>query len=157
MNMHELRKTRISYSLFDVVYKYLELEKRIRFFGTDKPLYFSEIHIISVIKENEGIHITGLANKMGVTKGAVSQILMKLEKKGFITKERDADNQSRFLIKLTPKGEIAHDYHLKFHKDFDDMLYGLLKDESQEKIQFLKSFLQELEDKLQAFENKNAE
>ncbi|WP_199617399.1 MarR family transcriptional regulator [Paenibacillus alkalitolerans] len=35
----------------------------------------SEIHTLNEIREHEGIHITALAERCGVTKGAVSQVL----------------------------------------------------------------------------------
>ena len=88
MNAHNLHELRISYSLLRVVYKFFEIDKRTRYYGIDVPLFPSEIHMINKIKQNEGIHVTGLANILKVTKGAVSQIIMKLEKKGFNPKRK---------------------------------------------------------------------
>ena len=66
-----------------VVTKLSEIDKRTRYYGTDQSLFEAEIHMIKSIKENEGIHVTGLADMLGVTKGAVSQILKKLETQGY--------------------------------------------------------------------------
>jgi DNA-binding MarR family transcriptional regulator len=79
---------KISYPLLAVVFKFMEIYKRTRYYGTDVPLFYAEIHLIKAIKENEGIHITGLAQYLGVTKGAVSQMLMKLEKKALSLRKK---------------------------------------------------------------------
>lgn len=157
MNLNDERKNRISYSLLTVIYKFSENDKQTRYYGTDTPLFSSEIHMIRAIKEQEGIHITGLANKLGVTKGAVSQIVNKLDKKGFITKETDLNNKSKLIIKLTPKGEIADANHVKLHKKFDALINNILKEASNEEIKFLKNFLNKVEDQIEDFEEKLTE
>ncbi|MGJ0907433.1 MarR family winged helix-turn-helix transcriptional regulator [Clostridium sporogenes] len=154
MYLNNERKNKISYSLLTVIYKFSENDKQTRYYGTDTPLFSSEIHMIRAIKEEEGIHITGLANKLGVTKGAVSQIVNKLDKKGFIKKETDLHNQSKLIIKLTPKGEIADTNHKKLHNKFDALINDILKDASNEEIAFLKSFLNKVEEQIEDFEEK---
>ena len=153
MNRNELKRTNINYSLLSIIEKFFEIDKKTRYYGTDKPLFHAEIHTIKAIKENKGIHITGLAEYLGVTKGAVSQIAIKLDRKGLIIKEKDADNLSRFLLQLTPLGELAYSNHLQFHENFNKMIDDLLKDESKDKILFLKNFLMMLDDKLDTFED----
>ncbi|MGD8400395.1 MAG: MarR family transcriptional regulator [Bacillota bacterium] len=152
MNIDNIRKERISYAFLRVIFKFFEIDRKTRFYGTDTPLFYAEIHLIKAIKENEGIHITGLAQRLGVTKGAVSQMLFKLEKKGFIIKEKDATNQSRFLLKLTPKGEIAHENHMRLHREFDNLVNGVLIQEEDEQVKFLKRFLIAVDQKLGALE-----
>ena len=151
MNKHDLHELRISYSLLRVVYKFFEIDKKTRYYGTDVPLFPSEIHMINKIKQNEGIHVTGLANILKVTKGAVSQIIMKLEKKGLILKEKDINNQSKLVLKLTSKGETAYNTHIKFHEQIDDMVNEIVKDGSKEEVKFFKDVLTTLEEKLELF------
>ena len=149
MNAHDLHELRISYSLLRVVYKFFEIDKKTRYYGIDVPLFPSEIHMINKIKQNEGIHVTGLANILKVTKGAVSQIIMKLEKKGLIRKEKDTNNQSKLVLKLTPKGETAYSNHEKFHKKIDVMVNEIVKNASEENITFFKDVLTTLEERLE--------
>ena len=47
-------------------------------FGTGVLMYRREIHTIQSIGKNPGINVTNLAEQMGFTKGAVSQIIKKL-------------------------------------------------------------------------------
>jgi DNA-binding MarR family transcriptional regulator len=154
INIDNIKKVKISNLLLALIEKVLEIDKKTRYYGTNTPLFHSEIHMINAIKENEGIHITGLAEILGVTKGAVSQVAIKLQKKGLIIKERDINNYSKFLLKLSPMGEIAYNNHLKFHQDIDQILAEILNSESEERINFLKDFIITLESKLNIFEDK---
>lgn len=142
--------TELNFAVLHAAYAYMEYEKESHLLKTKdgETLYPAEVHMVSEIKENEGIHITGLADKLSVTIGAVSQILMKLEKKGLITKEKDIQNQSRFLLKLTSDGEEIHINHIKYHEEFDNILYELIGNESEEKVDFLKDFLKALAAKI---------
>lgn len=157
MNLNFNNKLKISYTLLRLVAKLSELDKQTSYYGTDKQLFEAEIHMIKAIKENEGIHVTGLAEKLGVTKGAVSQIIMKLQKKGMIIKEIDPHNSSRLILRLTPKGEIAHSHHEKIHHEFDNIVNNILKDASDEEKTFLKNFLNSLEEKVDAFYKRKKE
>jgi len=129
-----------------------EVDKKTRTYGTDKQLYEAEIHMIKSIKENEGIHVTGLAEILEVTKGAVSQILIKLDRKGMLIKDKDINNQSRLALKLTPKGETAYIHHEKLHQEFDELVNGVLKNASKEEQAFLQSFLISLETGIDDFQ-----
>jgi DNA-binding MarR family transcriptional regulator len=151
INIDNIRKERISYAFLRVIFKFFEIDRKTRFYGTDTPLFYAEIHLIKAIKENEGIHITGLAQRLGVTKGAVSQMLFKLEKKGFIIKEKDATNQSRFLLKLTPKGEVAHENHMRMHQEFDKLVNETLEKAKEGEVQFLKRFFVDIMGKMENY------
>lgn len=145
INNDELSKEKISNTLLDVFKTFAKLDRKNRDYGVDEPLFHSEIHTLNEIREHEGIHITALAERCGVTKGAISQVLKKLEQKGLITKEKDARNQSRLLLKVTPKGEIAYTYHLDYQNQFKKMVTDVLEDASDDKVFFIKEFLMNLE------------
>lgn len=144
-------RDKISYTILRVVWKLFAADRKTRYYGTDQPLHEAEIHMIKAIKEHEGIHVTGLAEALGVTKGAVSQILMKLARKGMIVKDRDADNQSRLVLRLSPKGETAHIHHEQFHQIFDDAVGEILGGASEAETVFLKGFFTALERKIDEF------
>ncbi len=151
MNINNNRKNKISYSLLRIITKFDEIDKQTRYYGTDTPLFSAEINMLRIIKENEGIHITGIADKLGVTKGAVSQIVNKLHQKGLIKKETDSCNQSKLVLSLTPKGEIAEANHEEFHNRFDLLIDSIIKDASEENVAFLRDFLNSFEESLSNF------
>ncbi|WP_252187456.1 MarR family winged helix-turn-helix transcriptional regulator [Anaeromonas gelatinilytica] len=148
-------KNKLSYTLLRVVWKLFEVDRKTRCYGTDEQLFEAEIHMIKSIKENEGIHVTGLAELLGVTKGAVSQIIMKLQKKDMIVKDTDPRNLSRLILRLTPKGETAYINHEKLHQEFDNLVNEALEGASMENVAFLKEFLNSLERRMDNFENNN--
>ncbi len=152
MNMKFKNRTKMSYTFLRIVTKISVLDRKTRYYGTDHPLYEAEIHMIKSIKENEGIHVTGLADMLGVTKGAVSQIIMKLEHKGMIIKDTDPRNLSRLVLGLTSKGETAYLHHEKLHQKYDELFNGILENATEENKAFLKSFLNSLDEQIDTFE-----
>lgn len=152
INLKFKNRTKISYIFLRVVTKLSEIDSKTRYYGTDQPLYKAEIHMIKSIRENEGIHVTGLADILGVTKGAVSQIIQKLERKGMIVKDTDPRNLSRLLLKLTPKGETAYLRHEELHQQFDALFHAALENATEENKTFLYGFLNSLDEKIDVFE-----
>lgn len=136
-------------SLFlEVVCKFYENDMKAKKFGTDTELHHSEIHMIKFIKENENLHISAIARKMNVTRGAVSQTIKRLEAKGFIYKEAYGDNNCRFLIRLTKKGEVAYANHKKYHEEYEGKIAEILNSMSENEKEFLHKFLIEFKDKI---------
>lgn len=145
-------KEEILHDLLKIITQYERLEKGIRNYGTETPIYFSEIHTISAIAENPGIHIGGLANHFGYTKGAISEIIRKLEKKGLVQKQSDPRNLSRLALYLTKKGETAHREHHRYHEMFHKMGVKIIKDMPREHIDLIHAFLCTLSERLSDFE-----
>ena len=112
---------RPSYLLMRFALQCRDIEARIRNYGTDVQVHEAEIHMIKAIQQTGPCHISGLAKKLEVTKGNVSQIIMKLEKKGLVSKIPDEENHSRLTITLTPKGKTAYARHEEIHLRFDAM------------------------------------
>ncbi len=89
-----------------IINKFSSIEKKPRDFGIGDLLYPSEIHNIEIIGRNPGINVTNLAKKLGVTKGAVSQIVNKLERKKLVAKFRDSNNEKEVMLKLQKRGKL---------------------------------------------------
>ena len=115
--------------LGEVLTKYSLIDRKPIDFGVGVALYPSEIHMVSRIDGRDGVGVTELAEEMGITKGAVSQLVARLEKKGLVTKENAPDNRTRVLIRTTERGHTATRNHLEFHrehdKDFLEYIAGL--------------------------------
>jgi DNA-binding MarR family transcriptional regulator len=89
--------------------------------------------------------VTDLARFSNVTKGAISQHLKKLEKKGLTTKEEDPDNGSRSIVKLTSKGKAAFYSHKYWHETMDGGYLSYLMSLGEEKTEFLLEFMTRVE------------
>ncbi|MCD4677239.1 MAG: MarR family winged helix-turn-helix transcriptional regulator [Desulfobacula sp.] len=121
-----------------------EFEKKSHDFGIGDKLYNSEIHMIEVIGENENLSATDIADFFGITKGAVSQTLKKLDKKGLIIKNRAPENASKFILDLTAKGKSVFYEHLHWHETMDNgfkkAFYGMDIEILESMAKFLNKF-----------------
>lgn len=140
--------------MLKLVMRYMEIDHTVQNYGTNVPIYHSEIHIVSAIAENPGIHIRGLAELLGVANPSVSETVRKLEKKELVRKEVSPNNQSRLSLYVTKKGELAHEEHRKYHKVLEDMAEDELAGASDEQVAFVTGFLQNLLQRLDGFEEK---
>ena len=98
-------------------------------------LYPAEIHTLEFIRSKGKSFVSEIAKETGITRGAASQMTVKLKKKGLLKSETDPQNKSRLLLKATKRGVDAckahEEHHLQkdqtFHEFFDS-----LKDEELE-------------------------
>jgi DNA-binding MarR family transcriptional regulator len=74
-------------------------------YGTELRLYPSEIHLILLIDEGHTSNSTEMANKLRVTKGAVSQTISRLVKKNILEKSKDPHKRNELTVSFTPLGE----------------------------------------------------
>jgi len=86
-----------------------------------------------------------------VTKGAVSEILKKLERKALVIKEIDDLNLSRYSLSLTEKGKKAHSNHMYYHSILNSMVEDELQNASEHELEFLSNFLSSLINKVKFF------
>jgi DNA-binding MarR family transcriptional regulator len=122
------------------------LEKTPRKFGTDQELSHGEIHMIEIIGDNEGLSVTEIGALIGVTKGAVSQSLKRLEKKGLAVKNTDLANLSRLLVSLTAKGKAAYWAHKHWHETMDGGFGSYLASLGDRDVAVVVDFLTRVED-----------
>lgn len=145
-------KQKIGYALLDLIMTFLELDKQIRTYGTNVPIFHAEIHMISAIAGHPGIHVGGLADLLGITKGSVSEIIKKLEKKSLVRKGIDEHNLSKLSLYLTEKGKTAHENHMRYHLILNDTIEGELAGASEKEVQFLSGFLAAITKKAKNFD-----
>ncbi|WP_415712765.1 MarR family winged helix-turn-helix transcriptional regulator [Maridesulfovibrio sp.] len=117
-----------------VLVKYNMVERRAFDFGIGIELYPSEIHTLSTVDQLGGCGVTELARESGVTKGATSQLVSKLVKKGLMVKEPDPENGSKVILRLTELGKRASDNHYKFHLSHDRAFINFLQEMTEEEL-----------------------
>ncbi|MBN2401842.1 MAG: MarR family transcriptional regulator [Spirochaetes bacterium] len=134
-------KQKVGYLLLNLIQYFLKIDRKTRYYGTDVPIYYAEIHVIKTIAENPGINIGGLAKLLGITKGSVSEVIKKLEKKGLVIKNTDPRNASRLSLMLTKKAEKANNYHLRYHIAFNEIIRKALGEADDKEVRFLLMFI----------------
>jgi DNA-binding MarR family transcriptional regulator len=63
--------------------------------------------VFGFIDIDEGSRLTDLAERSGLTKQAVGEVIPELEQLGYVTREPDPRDRRAKIIKLTPKGRDA--------------------------------------------------
>lgn len=89
-------------------------------------LYQTESKVIQYVGETPGITAADLTKPMGITASAVSQIIKKLRKKGWILQKKNEDNYREYNLYLTQEGEEIYDLHEAFEKRCYDRTYHML-------------------------------
>ncbi|MFC2005249.1 MarR family winged helix-turn-helix transcriptional regulator [Chloroflexota bacterium] len=104
-------------------------------FGTGILMHTKEIHTAQAIGRHSGINITKLAEQAGVTKGAVSQTINKLVRKGLVRKTHAPGNEKEVILELTDLGWVGFQNHEKFHMDTLDIARQYYGDQLKSKLE----------------------
>ena len=78
-------------------------------------LSISELHMLDVVGRN-GCTVTDIAQSMGISMPSATIAVKKLEKKGYVTKEKDVSDARKVVIRLTTEGRKAEAMHRWFHR-----------------------------------------
>jgi DNA-binding MarR family transcriptional regulator len=142
--------------------KYNSLEKIPVDYGVGKDLYHSERHLLDQIGDYPEKNITELAQFMGVTKGAISQTVKKLENKGIVYRYKGDQNEKEPFLELTETGKGVYEKHKEVNQRSIIPLYEELKKYSDDKVYFLvemfkwmDTFLDESKIKMQRHSKEN--
>jgi DNA-binding MarR family transcriptional regulator len=93
--------------------------------------------MLDIVGDNPGLNVTEFAKATGVTKGAISQVVSKLEKKGALKRFKRDDNDKELQLKLTVLGARIYASHQKVNAESIDHLWRELKKHPEDKIEFL--------------------
>jgi DNA-binding MarR family transcriptional regulator len=99
-----------------ILHQYSVIARKPKDYGTGDLIYVAELHTISMVGKNREINMTQLAELMGVTKGAISQTITKLVKKGLITRS-NTTNKKEVNLKLSEKGLVVFRGQETFQKE----------------------------------------
>lgn len=90
----------------------------------------NDMHIIEAVGIDEPRSMSVIAKKLSVTVGTLTTNMNGLEKKGYILRERSAEDKRVVLVTLTERGRKAFFHHRDFHKNMiKSIVKGLDEDE----------------------------
>ena len=124
-------------SFLRMVNKYNAMEKFPLSFRTNHKFYHSERHMLDMFGGNQSMNITEFARMNGITKGAVSQIVGKLERKGALRRYKGEGNEKEVFIELTDKGKEIYAHHQRVNDETVKHLEQGLKNYPDDKVEFL--------------------
>ncbi|WP_051671444.1 MarR family winged helix-turn-helix transcriptional regulator [Oribacterium sp. P6A1] len=87
-------------------------------YGTEYKITAREAQVIEYLLEDTSGNMVSVANRLGVTRGAFSNIVNKLVAKGFLTKERRGDNKKNIYPVVTSEGEKVYEQYSHFIYEF---------------------------------------
>lgn len=128
-----------------IIHKYNQWESKKRTYGTDLPLTKAEIHTIAAVGDHPGLNITTLAEILGITKGAASQMIYKLVDKGTVAKKPSPDSDTEVVLSLTPDGVKNYEAHKAYHQETNDASLKLLKDMPEPLYDYMVNYFAEFE------------
>jgi len=118
MNMH----CKIVEDFYEIIRMIEEDKKKPKDYGGGVLLYHAEVIFLDEIARSPGENVSGLSARLGITKGAVTQMSAKLEQKKLLIATRRHDNKKEKYFRLTPAGEEVIQGHLEFHRQANQKL-----------------------------------
>jgi len=102
------------------------LEKSSKRFGIDEELSLSELELVKAVGRHPRSNMTEIASILGITKGAVSQMSVKLVSKYLLKKENNPVNSKEIWLMLSEKGEAvfeqAENFYYGMFSELDDKI-----------------------------------
>lgn len=146
--MFKSRFPEADYYMMELFNRSLELSKKSYEYCPGVSLYPNEIHTVEYIAESSTTNMTDIANRMGITKGAVTKMVAKLEEQGLLVRYKYRPSQKEIYVHLTELGVRAYEGHKAYHAAMRQQLSssfdGLDRDHQQTILDFLERYLAEM-------------
>ena len=85
-------------------------------------LTLSQTRVLLVLALNNGVSIDYLAEKANIGKSSVTKSVKILEKKGFLTKEIDSEDNRRKVVKITKKGKEIQNAAIQINDEIEESI-----------------------------------
>lgn len=131
----------------------LSISKRNPVAYDDITLYRAEVHILEIIGNSANTTVTDIARDLGVTKGAISQIVSKLYSKEIIRK-KEIPNSNRQELSLTPRGKSIFKAHAQRERDLIESVDNKLEMLSTREIDIFRDILNSVTEFIQQHSDK---
>ena len=128
-----------------IVNKLIFIDKKSIFEFQGVKLYPSEIHLMQVIYTDQELNSTEMAQRLSVTKGAVSQTLSRLEKKGILIKNKDPYLKNKLTVDFTELGQAAMRSHRLYAQALENEYQYYLSTLTEKDKNIIRSFLSKIE------------
>lgn len=95
------------------VTRFLEKPRK---YTADDSLYMREVHFVVALGAKEHPTMSEMAEYLDVTPGAVTQMVTRLEKKGYVIRSRSSKDKRQTTISLTEKGKRLCENHIAYDR-----------------------------------------
>ena len=120
------------------------LDKKRIIIHEGQKLHPSEIQLLMFLYHVQDTNITAIANKMDLTKGAISQTLSRLQKKGIISKEMFPEKKNELQVQFTEQGSLLMGLLNKGKVSLERKYLRYIKTLSAKEKQIIAEFLEKM-------------
>jgi DNA-binding MarR family transcriptional regulator len=106
---------------------------RAHFHGHD-PVRHAQGHILAILGEHDSMSQRELLEVLHIRSASLSELLIKLEKNGFIVRRRNEKDKRNFLLQLTELGRVELIEHHRRHQEKAARLFSVLSEAERESL-----------------------
>ena len=130
--------------ILDSIALVVSLDKKRVVTHEGEKLHPSEIQLLMFLYHVKDTNITAIAKEMGLTKGAISQTLSRLQKKGIISKEMYPKKKNELHVQFTESGEQLMAQLNKSRKSVEGKYRRYIKTLSKKEKEAISTFLDKM-------------
>lgn len=113
---------KVTEQIFGIIRLLEEEKKKPKDYGSGVLLYPAEVQFLDTIERYPDENVSALSERMGITKGAITQMSGKLSQKELIEIIKRSDNKKEKYFGLTDKGQETIRGYRKFHSQGNQKL-----------------------------------
>lgn len=95
-------------------------------------LSMSEVHVLEAIELSDEPTMSNISKRLGITIGSLTTAINTLFQKGYVSRERDAEDRRKVVVGLLPKAIEVLNEHDAFHKEMIDSIFDEMELEKDE-------------------------
>ena len=82
----------------------------------------SQARVLLVLAKNDGVSIDFLASKTNIGKSSITKSVKILERKEYLTKAIDPEDNRRKIVKITPKGKEIQKFAIEVNSEIEEKI-----------------------------------
>ena len=111
------------------------------------PREHGRVRLMNMLKENGELSQKEIAETLDIRPQSLSELLVKMENDGFISRRQDKDDKRVIVVALTEKGEEQLVVLRQANREHAEKLFSLLNDEEKDALIAILKKLTQKEDK----------
>lgn len=129
--------------IFAIIRLLEEEQKQPRDYG-GVLLSHTEVQFLETVARYPGENASALSGRLGITKGAVTQMVAKLGQKALLEGVRREDNKKEKFLRLTQRGAMALEGHQRYHQQANQRLCRFIAELDGRETEAIFRFLEHL-------------
>lgn len=109
------------------------------------PVTKASLHLLETVGTHPSERMTDVAQRMDITKGAVSQLATRLQDKGLLDKRQANGSARDICLVLTPEGQKLFEASTHLNKMIDDEVFSTFSQMRDEDIERLRTLLKRVD------------